>query len=339
MRKHLRRLLGRAGTTHVAVDVGGIAELASVVLDVVPDAAGGGGSALGTDKRVDASRELAERGLDVAALGVAGADKGRVDGEQDPRAALEQEGGEDDAEPEEDLEARHNRHGRVVVLLDKGANAVSQGAGRLGAGRRAVGGTGRRRADGGQQVGAGVRGDVEDGVDAVREEGERVLGGKEPDQGHHYNGLALDEASGIAGNARRTEVLDILIREETNGTAGHLGASLCAGLLRLEDDNAVGQSGGDERGAVRENGHAAVVVHAQPGEAISDRGQDEGQVPVGSVWLAVAHVTTTGCRVGSVVVLHGWVLQGRSSIEMRPTPGGEASGGTYPANQATGGYC
>lgn len=176
----LRSLLG--GTAGVAADLGGIAELAGVVLGVLPDLAGNGRGALGGDERVDADGELAEGGLDVAALGVASAEKGGVETEKDPGAALEEDGGEHNAEPEEDLEASDDGHGRVVVLLDKGADAVGERAGRLAGGGTVDGG--RRRAENGQQAGADVGGSVEDGVDAVGDEGEGVLGSEEPDDGH-----------------------------------------------------------------------------------------------------------------------------------------------------------
>ena len=120
---------------------------------------------------------------------------------------------------------------------------------------------------------------MEDGVDAVREESEGVLGGKEPDQSQHCSRLATTVRGGLFA-VNLTKVLDILVREETNGTARHLGASLCPCLLRLVDNDAIGQSRGNERGAVGKDGHAAVIVHAQPREAISDRGQDECQVSV-----------------------------------------------------------
>ena len=58
-----------------------------------------------------------------------------------------------------------------------------------------------------------------------------------------------------------TQVLDVLIRENGNDTVGRLGAGPRAGTLGLVDDDAVGDGGGDEGSAVRELGHAAVVVH------------------------------------------------------------------------------
>lgn len=83
----------------------------------------------------------------------------------------------------------------------------------------------------------------------------------------------------------RTEVLDVLISQETDDAARHLGASLGASLLGLVDDNAVGEGGGDKGGAIAEDGHTAVVIHAQPREAVADGGDDKGEVA--GAWLAV----------------------------------------------------
>lgn len=159
-------------------------ELLSTALDAVPDLPGNGGSALGADEGVDAGAELGEGVLHVGALGEAGAQEGSVEGDEDPRAALEQNGGEQQADPEEQLEARHDGHGRIIVLLDEDANLVGEGVSRLGLGRGALDG---RRGLGGHEgrndIGARVGGDVEDGVDAVGEQGEGELGREEPDEG------------------------------------------------------------------------------------------------------------------------------------------------------------
>lgn len=77
---------------------------------------------------------------------------------------------------------------------------------------------------------------------------------------------------------RRTEILNVLVSKKAHDATRELAASLCAGLLGLEDDNAVCEGGSKKRGAVAKDGHAAVVVHAQPREAIADGGEDEGQV-------------------------------------------------------------
>lgn len=243
----LGSLLLRRAVVNVLADVGSIMELLSSVLDRVPNLSRGGRSTLGADEGVDASAELGERGLNMAALGEASAKEGSVEGKQDPRSSLEENGGEQEADPEEDLETRDNRHGGIVVLLHKGTNLVSKRvADRLGLGRgpRSFGDRLGSHNDG-DQVGTGVGSDVEDGVDAIREESERILGREEPDKGHR-------------------EILNVLIREDANVAAGRSGAGLGASALGLVDDNAVRQGSGNERKTVGELGDAAIVVHSQP---------------------------------------------------------------------------
>ncbi len=185
----LRRLLGSGSTAGVLVEVGGGMELPRAALDAVPNLASHGRGALGADQVVDAGLELGERALHVAALGKARAQEGGVDGDQDPRAALEENGGQQEADPEEDLEARDHRHGRIVVLLDERANGIRGrvlGVHRLGSGRGPSGGINLLGRDDSRNQGrADICGDVEDRVNAVGEEGQHVLGHEEPDQGHH----------------------------------------------------------------------------------------------------------------------------------------------------------
>lgn len=119
----------------------------------------------------------------MGALRVACAEESSVDGEDEPRPALEKERRQQDAEPQQDLEASDDGHRRVVVFLNECTNSVGQGAVDLGAGRVCVGSR-RRRRDDGDQVGASVRGDVEDGVDSVGEQGQRVLRSQKPDESH-----------------------------------------------------------------------------------------------------------------------------------------------------------
>lgn len=172
----LGALLGPGGTLSVLLDIRGIVELLDTVLDALPHLAGCRWSTLGTDQRVHPGAQQGERVAEVWALREAGADEDGVQGDQDPRPALEEDGGQQQAEPEEDLESRHYRHARGVVLLAKVANLLSQSAFLL----RAVG---RRRRDGRDQGIAGVGGDVEDRVDAVGQESQRVLRRDEPDKG------------------------------------------------------------------------------------------------------------------------------------------------------------
>lgn len=166
-------------------------ELPGTDLDTVVDLADGRRGALSAHQVVAPGLEHRKRVLHVAALGETGAEEGRVDGEQDPRAALEDDGAQQDADPEEDFEASDNRHGSIVVLLDKGSDGIRHGvlgvyglAGGRGAARGGfgLGGNDKGRND----VGAGVRRNVEDRVDAIGKHRKGILGEDEPNNGHHW---------------------------------------------------------------------------------------------------------------------------------------------------------
>lgn len=137
---------------------------------------------------------------------------------------------------------------------------------------------------------------MEDGVDAVRKKRKWVLGREEPDESHNCDkifGLARRTlGSSIQVCGKHTQVLDVLIGQEANNATWHLVASLGSSSLGLVNDDAVRDGGGEERGAVGELCHAAVIIHAQPGEPISDGGQNERHMPrrkngqsAISVWL------------------------------------------------------
>lgn len=187
---HLRGLLGDGSTAGELVHIGGGIELPGSILYAIPHLTSRRGSTLGTDEVINTSLELAKRGLNVAALGVAGAQKGGIDGEQDPRPALEEDSSKHQTHPEGDLQSRHHRHGRVIVTLDEQLDALGSrvrrvlglAIGRCAISRRNLG----RRDDGGDQGRADVRSNVEDGVDAEWKEGKRVLGVEEPDQGQNW---------------------------------------------------------------------------------------------------------------------------------------------------------
>lgn len=243
----LRGLLRGRSTAEVAVDVGVEIELANDGLNGIPDLAGLRGSALVSDSRVDASLELGQTVLDVRALAIASTDESSVDDDQDPGAALEEKRGEEDADPQDQLEPADNGHGKVVVLLNESPNPLGDGVGsilRLAL-RARRGADLLGRADSGDEVGAGVGSDVEDRVDGVRDEGERVLREEEPDQSHD-------------------EVLDVLVAHDNDGVCEVLGAGTSPRPKCLVDDNAIGKGGRDEGGAIRELGHARVVVHSKP---------------------------------------------------------------------------
>lgn len=255
-------------------------ELPGSLLGRLPSLARGGGSSLGSDQRVDASGELSERVLHVAALSVASTQEGSVEDNEDPRSALEEDGRQENAEPEKDLERRDNRHGSIVVLLDESTNLVSEWAvnHRSAAGRRTLGlGLSLGRKEGGNQVGAGVGSNVEHRVDRVGKQSEGVLGGKEPHKGHDWEMSASScceiRANPLA-NVVLTEVLNVLIGKKGQRARSRASASLCSRAQSLVDDNAIGGSSGDEGSPIRELGHTRVIVHSEPREAISNRGNN-----------------------------------------------------------------
>ena len=116
------------------------------------------------------------------------------------------------------------------------------------------------------------------GVDAVGEEGEGVLRAEEPDDGHAWGSQFLVQDKGWRTKGpQRTEVLHVLVSQDPDGPRVP-GAGLGAGLEGFVDDDAVGRGGGEEGEAVREAGHAAVVVEAHPREGIPDGGEDQEDV-------------------------------------------------------------
>lgn len=179
----LRRLLGSRTAVGVLAHISSSVELPDTALDLLPNLARSRRGPLRTHKPVDLVLEVVERVLDVRALREARAEEGGVDRDEDPGAALEEDGGEGDAEPEEDLERGDDGHGVVVVGADEDADLVGDGVRLRLSVRRGGGGRGL---DGGNEVGARVGQGVEDGVDAVGEEGERVLRAQEPDDGQAW---------------------------------------------------------------------------------------------------------------------------------------------------------
>lgn len=209
-------------------------ELLSATLDGVPDLTSCRGGALSADKGVHAGVELRERALDVGALGEAGSEEGSVDSEQDPGSSLEDDGGEENADPEEDLEGGDDRHGRIVVLLDESTNLIGERIGSLGSGRGTRNGLGSRlrSSKSGNEVGAGVGRDVEDRVDGVGNQSERVLRREEPDEGHDCV-FKSDESSDIAlrdpykGTGRSHRREDQRSRLEPSPRSWHERAASC----------------------------------------------------------------------------------------------------------------
>lgn len=175
-------------------------ELLRSVLDSLPYLSCDRGDALATNEGIDSRGQVLKLVLDEAALGEAGAEEGRVQSQQDPGAPGEDEGGAEKAEPQHNLKDGHEAHGQVVVLLHEAADGLSERGGLVGwlrGGRGAGWGhDGGWGGDGGDEVGARVGRDVEDGVDAEWEHGEGVLGGEEPDERHHWYILAYDPSEG-----------------------------------------------------------------------------------------------------------------------------------------------
>ena len=127
--------------------------------------------------RIPALAHLAQHALHEGALRDAGAQEDGVDDDEDPGALLEEDGGEEQAEPEGDFQAGDDGHAGVVVVFDEAADALAQGAG-FGF---LAGGGGRWGLDGREEDAAGVGCHVEDAVDGEGEEGEGGLAGEEPD--------------------------------------------------------------------------------------------------------------------------------------------------------------
>lgn len=123
--RRLLRLLGcTLLATDILADVGSITSLADDALEGSPGVAGGGRGALVGELGVDPGGQRVDGLLDEAALGNTRAEEDGVDGEQDPRALLEEERRAEHAEPETDLEEGNERHGAVIVLLDELANGL-----------------------------------------------------------------------------------------------------------------------------------------------------------------------------------------------------------------------
>lgn len=167
--RNLRGLLGHRSTINVFADISDAMELAKTTLEATPDLSCHRRCVLLADQRVATSLKHAERVLHVGALGESSSEEGGVKSNQDPRSALEEDSSQKESDPQEDLEARDNRHGHVVVGLNELSNGI---------GDRVVSGLGAtwRSTSSGRSldwrnsrddVGTGVGRDVEDGVDAI----------------------------------------------------------------------------------------------------------------------------------------------------------------------------
>lgn len=176
-------------TTDKSVDVRGIRSLAHKSLDSLPSLPNNGWRALIRHHGISTRSALTDSALHKAALAVPRSEKDGVDGQQDPAALGEGDSGEHDTEPEQDLKTGDESHGSIVVFLDESANVI--GERRRFRGWPASRGRASRtrllgRSDSGDEVGTGVGGDVEDGVDHKGQQSKRHLTRKEPDERHHY---------------------------------------------------------------------------------------------------------------------------------------------------------
>lgn len=160
-------------------------ELPHTSLDTVPNLASDGRSALGANLVVDTGLNVGQRVLDVGALAEAGAQEGRVNGNQDPAPTLEENSREQKADPDGNLEASDEGHGQVVVLLDKVANGIRNGMRlvlRFGAGSTVGCADLLGWDDGWDDGGAGVGRNVEDRVDTEGQQSQVVLRREKPDK-------------------------------------------------------------------------------------------------------------------------------------------------------------
>lgn len=177
-----------AATSDVLSNVRNIVELARTTLNALPNLSSRWWDTLTSNKRINTGTEALELSTDKRGLGVTSSQESSVDSEQDPRALSEDDSGQKETAPQENLEDSDEAHGEVVVLLDELADGIGQGGGLVGW-LGASWGTGWSVdlgwwSDGWENVLASVGRDVEDGVNAEWEHGEWVLWGEEPDESH-----------------------------------------------------------------------------------------------------------------------------------------------------------
>jgi hypothetical protein len=157
-------LLWDLSTTHILPHIRGINDLSEKSLDSLPTLSNSRWDIGVLNLLVNTSGKLTESALDELALGESCSKEDGVDTEQDPGAFGEGDGGEEEAEPQKDLEHGHQQHGAIIVVLDKATDAVSER--RLGFGRagrlRSASCCGFRWLNSWNYIGAGVCSNVED---------------------------------------------------------------------------------------------------------------------------------------------------------------------------------
>jgi len=181
---HLLGLLGLLwlSTTSVAVDVGEVGGLLDTALDGLPSLTDSWWHVLSVGNGITTGAELVDGTLDKGALVEASAEEDGVDDDEDPGTLLEENGGTEETEPEDDLEDGDNSHAEVVVVLDEVTNGVAKGR----RGRLLAWLGGWLRLEGWDQVGTGVSRNVEDRIDGEWQDRKSGLLGEQPDEGHDW---------------------------------------------------------------------------------------------------------------------------------------------------------
>ena len=140
------------------------------------------------NRRVNPSRDVTDSMLNKGTLRVPCAEEGQVDAQENKGSLGERQESDCQAEQKSHFQPGNETHAGIVVLLNEPANGLGQrrlfGRGSGAGGRRRrratlLGGLQRR-----DQVGARVGCNVEDGVDAEREEGQGNLARVKPHQSH-----------------------------------------------------------------------------------------------------------------------------------------------------------
>lgn len=107
-------------------------ELTSTTLNTLPNLSSRWRDTLTSNKRINTGTKALELSTDKRRLSVTSSQESSVDHEQDPGALGEDDSGQEEAAPEEDLEDSDEAHGEVVVLLDELADGIGQGGGLVG---------------------------------------------------------------------------------------------------------------------------------------------------------------------------------------------------------------
>ena len=174
----LLRLLHRLAP-NIPINIRCIRDLSSHSLNRFPRLSRHRGRTLIRDQRIPPLHHLPYRSLHKTALTVPTPQENGIHDQQDPASLCENDGGEEDAEPEEDLKRGNEHHAGVVVFFHESADCLCQGGGFIAA----PGGGG---IEGWENIGASIGRNMEDRIDHERKEGEGNLAGEEPEERHSY---------------------------------------------------------------------------------------------------------------------------------------------------------